>query len=31
MTYVAGVASSAGFILYMVLVGGRTLFRRPAG
>ena len=29
MTYVAGVASSAGWIVYMVIAGGRALFARP--
>ena len=31
MTYVAGVASSAGYILYLAFIGGRALFghRRP--
>jgi Zn-dependent membrane protease YugP len=29
MTYVAGVASSAGYIIYLALVGGRSLLRRP--
>jgi Zn-dependent membrane protease YugP len=28
MTYVAGVASSAGYILYLGLVGGRSMFRK---
>ena len=29
MTYVAGVASAAGYIVYLVLVGSRWLFRKP--
>ena len=29
MTYVAGVASSAWYLVYLVAVGGRALFRRP--
>jgi Zn-dependent membrane protease YugP len=29
MTYVAGVASSAGYIVYLVIVGGRALLGRP--
>ena len=29
MTYVAGVASSAWYLLYPVFAGGRALFRRP--
>jgi Zn-dependent membrane protease YugP len=29
MTYVAGVASSAGYVLYLAFVAGRSLFRRP--
>jgi len=29
MTYVAGVASAAGYIIYLVLVGGRWLLRKP--
>jgi Zn-dependent membrane protease YugP len=29
MTYVAGAASSAGYILYLAIVGGRWIFRRP--
>ncbi len=29
MTYVAGVASSAGYVLYLVFAGGRAPFRRP--
>jgi Zn-dependent membrane protease YugP len=29
MTYVAGVASSAGWIVYMVIAGGRALFGKP--
>jgi Zn-dependent membrane protease YugP len=29
LTYVAGVASSAGYLIFLVLVGGKWLFRRP--
>ena len=29
MTYVAGAASSAGYILYLVFAGGKSLLRRP--
>ena len=29
MTYVAGVASSAGYVIYLVLVGGGSLLRKP--
>ena len=29
LTYVAGVASSAGYIIYLVFVAGRSLFRKP--
>lgn len=29
MTYVAGVASSAGYLVYLALVGGRALLGRP--
>ena len=29
MTYVAGVASSAWYLVYLVIVGGRSLLRRP--
>ena len=29
MTYVAGVASSAWYLVYLVFVGGRSLLRRP--
>jgi len=29
MTYVAGVASAAGYIVYLVLVGGRMLLNKP--
>jgi len=29
MTYVAGVASSAGYLLYLAFAAGRTLLRRP--
>ena len=29
MTYVAGVASAAGYIVYLLLAGGRLLMRRP--
>ena len=29
MTYVAGVASSAGYLFYIAILGGRALFRRP--
>ena len=29
MTYVAGVASSAWYLLYLVFAGGRSLFRKP--
>lgn len=29
MTYVAGVASSAGYLLYLLLAGGRAIFGRP--
>ncbi|MGB5888755.1 MAG: hypothetical protein WBH75_02170 [Thermoanaerobaculia bacterium] len=29
MTYVAGVASSAWYLVYLVLVGGRSLLKRP--
>ena len=29
MTYVAGVASAAGYIVYLVLVGGRMLLKKP--
>ncbi len=29
MTYVAGVASSAGYLVYLVVVFGRSLLRRP--
>jgi hypothetical protein len=28
MTYVAGVASSAGYIVYLLFIGGRALFGR---
>ncbi len=30
MTYVAGVASSAGYMVYLLLIGGRYLFRKPS-
>lgn len=29
MTYVAGVASAAGYIVYLLIAGGRVLLRRP--
>ena len=29
MTYVAGVASAAGYIVYLLLVGGRMILRKP--
>ena len=29
LTYVAGVASSAGYLLFLLLVAGKWLFRRP--
>jgi len=29
MTYVAGVASSAGYLVYLLIVGGRALIRKP--
>ncbi len=29
MTYVAGVASAAGYIVYLILAGSRWLFRKP--
>ncbi len=29
MTYVAGVASSAGYLVYLLFIGGRTLLGRP--
>ena len=29
MTYVAGVASAAGYIVYLALVGGRLLLKKP--
>jgi len=29
MTYVAGVASAAGYIVYLVLAGSRWLLRKP--
>jgi len=29
MTYVAGAASAAGYILYLGLAAGRALFRKP--
>ena len=29
MTYVAGVASAAGYIIYLVIAGGRWLLRKP--
>jgi Zn-dependent membrane protease YugP len=29
MTYVAGVASAAGYIIYLAIVGGRWLLRKP--
>ena len=29
MTYVAGVASSAGYLVYLLFVGGRSLFFKP--
>jgi hypothetical protein len=29
MTYVAGVASSAGYLVYLLYVGGRALLRKP--
>ena len=29
MTYVAGVASSAWYLVYLVVAGGRSLFKRP--
>ena len=29
LTYVAGVASAAGYIIYLVFLGGRWLFRKP--
>lgn len=29
MTYVAGVASAAGYIVYLALAGGRMLFKKP--
>lgn len=29
MTYVAGVASSAGYLIYLVIAFGGALFRRP--
>ena len=29
MTYVAGVASSAGYLVYLLFVGGRALLRKP--
>ena len=30
LTYVAGVASSAGYLVFLVLIGGRWLFPKPA-
>ena len=30
MTYVAGTASSAGYIIYLAILGGRWVFRKPA-
>ena len=29
MTYVAGAASSAGYIIYLAILGSRWIFRRP--
>jgi hypothetical protein len=29
MTYVAGVASSAGYLVYLIFVGGRALLGKP--
>jgi len=29
MTYVAGVASSAGYLVYIVIIAGRSMFKRP--
>ena len=29
MTYVAGAASSAGYIIYIMILGGRWIFRKP--
>ena len=29
MTYVAGAASSAGYIFYLIILGGRWIFRKP--
>lgn len=29
LTYVAGVASAAGYIIYLVFLGGRWIFRKP--
>jgi Zn-dependent membrane protease YugP len=29
MTYVAGAASSAGYIIYLLILGGRWIFRKP--
>lgn len=29
MTYVAGVASSAGYLVYLLFIGGRALLRKP--
>jgi len=29
LTYVAGVASSAGYLVYLLFIGGRSLMRRP--
>ncbi|MCL7937092.1 MAG: zinc metallopeptidase, partial [marine benthic group bacterium] len=29
MTYVAGVASAAGYIVYLLLAGGRMILRKP--
>jgi Zn-dependent membrane protease YugP len=31
MTYVAGVASSAGYLIYLVIAFGGSLMRRPGG
>ena len=30
LTYVAGVASAAGYIIYLAFLGGRWIFRKPA-
>jgi Zn-dependent membrane protease YugP len=30
LTYVAGVASAAGYIIYLAVLGGRWIFRRPS-